>query len=73
MHTLGSSLLITYSVYGVLVCRFQDNNGPKSTAIAAPNDEKEDFTSDGRNDAYTIASSFSAVNNSMAFTDCALI
>jgi hypothetical protein len=38
-------------------------------AIAAPNDEKEDFTSEGRNDAYIIASSVSAVNNSMAFTD----
>jgi hypothetical protein len=42
---------------------------PNILAIAAPNDEKEDFTSDGRNDAYTIASYFSAVNNSMAFTE----
>jgi hypothetical protein len=42
---------------------------PNLLTIAAHNDEKEDFTSDGRNDAYTITSSFSAVNNSMAFTD----
>ena len=48
---------------------FRITMAPNLLAIAAPNDEKEDSTSDGRNDAYTIASSLSAVNNSMAFTD----